>query len=147
MLIAVAGGLALYASSPPVDAWPLAVAGPGLLVVALAGRSLRASFGCGLAFGLATFVPLLSWLVNEAWYAWAALAGAEAVILAVLAIDGVAVEGLNDVRLFVGVALAGDLELLFLLGKAVDDVLHADAVRLSFYKGAFSTLSLRRQYA
>ena len=84
--MSVAGGLALYASFPPVDAWPLAVAGPGLLVVALAGRSRRASFGCGLAFGLAAFVPLLSWLVNEAWYAWAALAGAEAVILAVLAV-------------------------------------------------------------
>ena len=76
LLISLAGGLALYASFPPVDAWPLAVAGPGLLVVALTGRSLRASFGCGLAFGLALFVPLLSWLVNEAWYAWAALAGA-----------------------------------------------------------------------
>jgi apolipoprotein N-acyltransferase len=86
LLISIAGGLALYASSPPVDAWPLAAVAPALLVVALAGRSLRASFGCGLAFGLAAFVPLLSWLVNEAWYAWAALAGAEAVILAVLAI-------------------------------------------------------------
>ena len=60
--------------------------GPALLVVALTGRSLRGSFGCGLAFGLALFVPLLSWLVNEAWYAWAALAGALAVIFAVLAI-------------------------------------------------------------
>jgi apolipoprotein N-acyltransferase len=86
LLISIAGGLALYASSPPVDAWPLAAVAPALLVVALAGRSQRASFGCGLAFGLAAFVPLLSWLVNEAWYAWAALAGAEAVILAVLAI-------------------------------------------------------------
>ena len=86
LLIAIAGGLALYASFPPVDAWPLAAVAPGLLVVALAGRSLRASFGCGLVFGLAAFAPLLSWLINEAWYAWAALAGAEAVILAVLAI-------------------------------------------------------------
>ena len=86
LLISVAGGLALYASFPPIDAWPLAVLGPALLVIALTGRSLRASFGCALAFGLAQFVPLLSWLVNEAWYAWAALAGAEAVIFAVLAI-------------------------------------------------------------
>jgi apolipoprotein N-acyltransferase len=86
LLISVAGGLALLASFPPVDAWPLAVLGPALLVIALAGRSLRASFGCALAFGLALFVPLLSWLINEAWYAWAALAGAEAVIFAVLAI-------------------------------------------------------------
>jgi len=77
LLISVAGGLALYASFPPVDAWPLAVLGPALLVLALTGRSLRGSFGCALAFGLAQFVPLLSWLVNEAWYAWAGLAGAE----------------------------------------------------------------------
>src|SRR5262249_12400571 len=86
LLISVAGGLALYASFPPVGIWPLAVLGPALLVIALAGRSLRGSFGCALAFGLAQFVPLLSWLVNEAWYAWAALAGAEAVIFAVLAV-------------------------------------------------------------
>jgi apolipoprotein N-acyltransferase len=86
LLISVAGGLALYASFPPVDAWPLAVLGPALLVLALTGRSLRGSFGCALAFGLAQFVPLLSWLVNLAWYAWAALAGSEAVIFALLAI-------------------------------------------------------------
>ena len=86
LLISVAGGLALYAAFPPVGAWPLAVLGPALLVVALTGRSLRASFGCGLAFGLALFVPLLSWLANEAWYVWFALAGALAVIFAVLAI-------------------------------------------------------------
>ncbi len=86
LLVSVAGGLAVYAAFPPVGVWPLVVLGPALLVVALTGRSLRGSFGCGLAFGLALFVPLLSWLVNEAWYAWAALAGALAVIFAVLAI-------------------------------------------------------------
>ena len=86
LLLSVAGGLVLYASFPPVGVWPLAVLGPALLVIALTGRSLRGSFGCGLAFGLALFVPLLSWLINEAWYAWAALAGALAVIFALLAI-------------------------------------------------------------
>ena len=40
----------------------------------------------GLVFGLAFFVPLLSWLINLAWYAWAALAIAEAVIFALLAV-------------------------------------------------------------
>jgi apolipoprotein N-acyltransferase len=84
--IAVAGGLALFAAFPPIGAWPLAVLGPALLVVALAGHSLRGSFCCGLAFGLTLFVPLLSWLINVAWYGWFALAGAEAVIFAVLAI-------------------------------------------------------------
>src|SRR5205807_3247771 len=79
-------GLALSASFPPIDAWPLAVLGPALLVLALTGRSLRGSFGCALAFGLAQFVPLLSWLINLAWYAWAGLAGSEAIIFALLAI-------------------------------------------------------------
>jgi apolipoprotein N-acyltransferase len=85
LLLSAAGGLAAFASFPPADAWPLAVAGPALLVLALTGRSLRGSVACGLAFGLAEFLPLLTWLVNMAWYAWLALAVAEAVIFAVLA--------------------------------------------------------------
>jgi apolipoprotein N-acyltransferase len=86
LLLSVAGGLAVFAAFPPLDVWPLAFAGPGLLVVALTGRSLRASFGCGLVFGLAMYVPLLSWLSNVAWYAWFGLAGAEAIIFAVFVI-------------------------------------------------------------
>ena len=86
LLAAVAGGLVLTAAFPPVGAWPLAPLGPALLVLALQGRSLRASFAVGLLFGLALFIPLLSWLINLAWYAWAALAIAEAVIFALLAV-------------------------------------------------------------
>ncbi|HEY6276244.1 MAG TPA: apolipoprotein N-acyltransferase [Streptosporangiaceae bacterium] len=83
---ALAGGLALAAASPPTGIWPLAPAGPALLVVALWRRSLRGSLLAGLVFGLALFVPLLSWLVNLAWYAWWALAVTEAVVFAVLAV-------------------------------------------------------------
>jgi apolipoprotein N-acyltransferase len=86
LLLSVAGGLAVFASFPPLDVWPLAALGPALLVVALTGRSLRASFCCGLVFGVAMFVPLLSWLSNVAWYAWFGLAGAEAIIFAVFVI-------------------------------------------------------------
>ncbi len=86
LLLSVAGGLAVFAAFPPLDVWPLAAAGPALLVLALIGRSLRGSFGCGLVFGLALFVPLLSWLINVAWYAWGALALALAVIFAILTI-------------------------------------------------------------
>jgi apolipoprotein N-acyltransferase len=86
LLLSAAGGLAAFASFPPLDVWPLAFLGPGLLVLALTGRRLRSSFGCGLVFGLALFVPLLSWLINVAWYAWAALAGAEALIFAIVCI-------------------------------------------------------------
>jgi apolipoprotein N-acyltransferase len=83
---ALAGGLALAAAFPPTSVWPLAAAGPALLVIALSGRSLRASFCVGLVFGVAFFFPLFAWVLNVAWYAWVALAAAEAVIFAVLAI-------------------------------------------------------------
>jgi apolipoprotein N-acyltransferase len=86
LLLAIVGGLALAAAFPPVGFWPLAAVGPGLLVVSLWRRSLRGSFAVGLGFGLAFFVPLLSWLINVAWYAWGALAVAEAVIFALFVI-------------------------------------------------------------
>jgi apolipoprotein N-acyltransferase len=83
---AAAGGLALAGAFPPVGLWPLAGAGPAVLVLTLYRQRLRASFGIGLAFGVAFFVPLISWLINVAWYAWGALALAEAVIFALLCI-------------------------------------------------------------
>ena len=86
LAVALAGGLALTAAFPPIGIWPLAPAGPALLAVALWRRGLRASLLTGLVFGLAFFVPLLSWLLNVAWYAWFALAAAEAVIFALLAV-------------------------------------------------------------
>ena len=86
LLVALAGGLLLAASFPPLGIWPLAVVGTALLTVALAGRNLRASFLAGLVFGVAFFFPLLSWVINVWWFAWTALALGSAVILAVLAV-------------------------------------------------------------
>jgi apolipoprotein N-acyltransferase len=86
LLIALAGGLLLACAFPPIGIWPLAAAGPALLVVALHRSSARQAFAVGLVFGLAFFVPLLSWLINVAWYAWAALAISEALIFALLAV-------------------------------------------------------------
>ena len=86
LVIAIVGGLALEAAFPPTGIWPFAAVAPALLVIALWRRSLRGSFLVGLAFGLAFFVPLLSWLINVAWYAWASLAIAEAVIFGLFAI-------------------------------------------------------------
>jgi apolipoprotein N-acyltransferase len=86
LAVALAGGLALAAAFPPAGIWPLAAAGPALLAITLAGRSLRASFVVGLAFGIAFFFPLLAWVLNVAWFAWVALAAASAVILAVFAV-------------------------------------------------------------
>src|SRR5580693_8000403 len=86
LLVSLAAGLLLAAAFPPFGLWPLAFVSPGLLVVALHGRSLRASFIVGLVFGLAFFIPLVAWVINLAWFAWVALAIASALIFAVFAI-------------------------------------------------------------
>ena len=83
---ALAGGLAAAAAFAPVGWWPLAAAGPALLAVALWRQGLRASLLAGLLFGAGFFFPLLSWLVNLAWYAWVTLAVIEALMFAVLAL-------------------------------------------------------------
>jgi apolipoprotein N-acyltransferase len=86
LLTALAGGLALTAAFPPAGIWPLAAVGPALLTVALWQQRARVVLAAGFVFGLAFFVPLVSWVVNLAWFAWIALAVAEAVIFAVLAV-------------------------------------------------------------
>ena len=83
---ALAGGLVLAAAFPPAGIWPLAAVGPAMLTIALWGQRGRVAFAVGIVFGLAFFVPLVSWLVNLAWYAWIALAAAESLIFAVLTI-------------------------------------------------------------
>jgi apolipoprotein N-acyltransferase len=82
--LALAGGLALTAAFPPFGIWPLAIVAPAALVLALWQRGTGGSLVAGLIFGLGFFVPLLSWLVNVAWYAWAALAVAESIVFALL---------------------------------------------------------------
>ena len=86
LLAGLAGGLLLTAAFPPYGIWPLAIAGPAVLAVTLREQSLRGSFAIGAAFGLALFLPLLSWVVNLAWYAWVALAVSEALIFAVVTV-------------------------------------------------------------
>ncbi len=86
LLIALVAGLLLAAAFPPYGLWPLAFISPGLLVVALHGRSLRAAFGVGLIFGLAFNFPLVEWVINLAWFAWVALAIAAALIFAVFTV-------------------------------------------------------------
>jgi apolipoprotein N-acyltransferase len=84
LLVALAGGLTLALAFPPAGIWPLAALAPALLVFALWRQRLRTALAAGLVFGLVFFFPLLSWVVNVAWYAWVGLALASAVIFAVL---------------------------------------------------------------
>ena len=84
--LAFAAGLALAAAFPPVGAWPLAMAGPALLVLAMWRKGWLATFALALTCGGVFFVALLSWLVNVAWYAWVTLAVIETLLFAVLAL-------------------------------------------------------------
>jgi apolipoprotein N-acyltransferase len=86
VLVAIAAGLALTGAFPPAGFWPLAMAGPALLVLAVWGKRRRATLALGLICGAVFFAPLLSWLVNVAWYAWTALAVTESVIFGALAL-------------------------------------------------------------
>ncbi len=86
LLAAFAAGLTLAGAFPPVGFWPLAIAGPALLMLAISRKRLLATFGLGLTCGLVFFFALLSWLVNVAWYVWTALAIAEALSFALVAL-------------------------------------------------------------
>ncbi len=83
---AFAAGLALAGAFPPFGFWPLASAGPALLILAIWGKRSLATFSLAVVCGLVFFVALLSWLVNVAWYAWLTLALVEALVFAVLAL-------------------------------------------------------------
>jgi apolipoprotein N-acyltransferase len=83
---AFAAGLMLAGAFPPFGFWPLAITGPAVLILAVWGKRFFMTFALSLTCGLVFYVALLSWLVNVAWYAWMALAIAEALIFAILAI-------------------------------------------------------------
>jgi apolipoprotein N-acyltransferase len=85
--LAVLGGLLTWAAFPRLSVRPLAVLGPALLYVAVARQPWRRALWLGLAFGLAFFVPLLSWLQTGAGTnAWLVLAVLEAAFVAVSAV-------------------------------------------------------------
>lgn len=59
--LAVGAGLLLDLGFPGISWWPLATLALAMFLVAIAGRSVRAGAVLGLVFGLAFFVPHLSW--------------------------------------------------------------------------------------
>ncbi|MGZ4550677.1 MAG: apolipoprotein N-acyltransferase [Blastococcus sp.] len=84
-LLAAAGGLVLVLAFPGYDLPGLAVLGPAALALAVHGRRFRAGLWLGLVFGVAFFVPLLSWAgIYVGPLPWLALAGFEALHLALL---------------------------------------------------------------
>ena len=78
---AVSGALVALAF-PPYDWWPLAPVGIALLVLLCQGQPAGRGALIGLVHGLATFVPLLSWLTVIGPDAWLLVALLEAAFLA-----------------------------------------------------------------
>jgi apolipoprotein N-acyltransferase len=84
-LLAAAGGLVLVLAFPAYDLPGLAVLGPAALALAVRGQRFRSGLWLGLVFGLAFFVPLLSWSgIYVGPLPWLALAAFEAAHLALL---------------------------------------------------------------
>lgn len=85
-------GLLLDLGFPGVGWWPLVPLALALFLVALAGRSVRVGAALGLGFGLAFFVPHLSWSgIYVGPLPWLALAALQALYVA--AFGGAAVLG------------------------------------------------------
>ena len=83
LLASAAGGVALYAAFAPSTRWWLAIVGFALLGLALDGRSWRTGLGMGFVFGLAFYLPLLSFTnVYVGDLPWYALSVAEAALTA-----------------------------------------------------------------
>jgi apolipoprotein N-acyltransferase len=78
----VLAGLLLWTSFPPLAWWPAAVPAVTLLTLAVADTGWRRGLVVGFGFGLALFVPLLSWLHVVTPLAWFVLAFAESGYLA-----------------------------------------------------------------
>ncbi|MBS3939325.1 MAG: apolipoprotein N-acyltransferase [Actinobacteria bacterium] len=93
--LAAGAGLAVLASHPPLSWWWLSFTAPALLLAALdvdatvAARTGRRPqpFRLGLLTGLATFGPMLSWLIMPAGtLGWALLATVQAAFFGLLAV-------------------------------------------------------------
>ncbi len=83
--LAAAGGLLLLLAFPGYELPALAPLGPAALALAVHGQRFRAGLWLGLVFGIAFFVPLLSWTGTYVGsLPWLALALMEAFFLALL---------------------------------------------------------------
>ena len=82
-IVAALGGAVLAGAFPSLGWWPLAVPGVALILFALKGRSLLASFAVGLTGGFAFYGIHIVWLTTYLGAVpWVALAGLQSVFFA-----------------------------------------------------------------
>ena len=88
ILTCAAAGVLTWTSFPPLSWWWAAIAAVAALLVAVRGVSLRLAAGLGLVYGLALFVPMLSFLRGIGADAWLVVALIESLwfVLAAVAI-------------------------------------------------------------
>ncbi|GAA1262592.1 apolipoprotein N-acyltransferase [Sphaerisporangium rubeum] len=79
---AVAGGLLLYVSFPPIGSWFLAPAGVALLTLAARGAAVRRAVWLGYLGGAAFLLPGLAWVRPIGYDAWLILVAVECLFLA-----------------------------------------------------------------
>lgn len=89
--LAVAAGAALYASHPPISAWPASFLVVPLLLAAVAigarDRPRRAAAVLGIVAGLVGFAPMLRWLILPAGLlGWGLLAAVQALWIGAFAV-------------------------------------------------------------
>jgi apolipoprotein N-acyltransferase len=85
LLGAAAAGGVLVAAFPPYGIWPLAIVSVAAFALVVRGVRARRGAWLGLVYGLASFVPLLSWTgIYVGPLPWLILAAAEAAFLAAL---------------------------------------------------------------
>ncbi|MDX6255284.1 MAG: apolipoprotein N-acyltransferase [Frankiales bacterium] len=85
-LTALVAGLAGCLAFPPVGWWPAAIASIAALSLLVRGTSKRLAFGLGTLYGLALFVPLLTWIRTIGDDAWLLLSLTQALELGLLAV-------------------------------------------------------------
>jgi apolipoprotein N-acyltransferase len=110
-LLAVIGGVVCRLAFPDPGWWPLAPVAVAMLTVACWGRAARHGAVLGMLFGLAFFVPLLSWSgVYVGALPWFALATLQSLYLALLgAVTAVALRAAERGRIAMAVPIAAAL--------------------------------------
>jgi apolipoprotein N-acyltransferase len=84
--LAALAGLVGFVAFPPVGWWPAAFVSVAVFTLLCRDTSKRLAYGLGCVYGLALFIPLLTWIRTLGALAWLLLSVTQALELGVLAL-------------------------------------------------------------